>query len=82
MFGQSTGASSAFIISTLPEAPSLINAMASSSGGGQLTQTYGGSQKLGAKFAKSINCSITDVKLTIHLKPNKADLSIECVYQI
>ena len=62
LFGQSAGAIDTFAISTLEEAPSLISAIISESGGGRDSQTYQQAQSLGAQFAAAINCSVTDVR--------------------
>ena len=57
--------------------------MVSESGGGQLTQAYNGSQKLGSSFAKSINCGLSDVTLARRLDPSTANFfPIDCLHQI
>ena len=61
LFGQSAGAANAFIISTLPEAPSLIKAVASESGGGRDLPFKSTAEKIGLQFASTLGCSTDDV---------------------
>lgn len=61
LFGQSAGATNTFIVSTLPEARSLISAAVSESGGGRDVATNAFAQALGASYASSPNCSVNDV---------------------
>ncbi|KAK6541863.1 hypothetical protein TWF694_007641 [Orbilia ellipsospora] len=60
LFGQSAGAYDSWIISTLPQAPSLMRAAALLSGGGVDFQTNSSAQIAGAQFAGLVNCSTTD----------------------
>jgi carboxylesterase type B len=62
LFGQSAGATNAFIVITLPEARSLISAAVSGSGGGRDVATNTFAQALGASYARSLICSINDVR--------------------
>ena len=61
LFGQSAGATNAFIISTLPQAKSLISSAISESGGGRDLAPNSTLQAVGASFAASLNCAVTDV---------------------
>ncbi|KAF3907824.1 Cholinesterase [Arthrobotrys entomopaga] len=60
LFGQSAGAWDSWIISSLPQAPSLIRAAALHSGGGVDFYTNSSAQTAGALFARQANCSTTD----------------------
>ncbi|KAF8856038.1 alpha/beta-hydrolase [Acephala macrosclerotiorum] len=57
LFGQSAGATNAFIVSTLPQATSLINSVISESGAGRDVATSDVAYTLGASYADSLNCS-------------------------
>lgn len=59
LFGQSAGAEDAFIIASLPQAPSLINSLVSESGGGKNVANNSTLQKTGATYAQILGC--TDV---------------------
>ncbi len=61
LFGESAGATNTFIVSTLPEARSLIRAAVSESGGGRDVATNAFAQALGASYASCLNCSVSDV---------------------
>ena len=61
LFGQSAGATNTFIVSTLPQARSLISAAVSESGAGLDLATNAVVQSVGASYAKSLNCSVNDV---------------------
>lgn len=61
MFGQSAGATNVFIISTLPQAKSLVSAVISESGGGRDLAPSSVLQNISASYAASLNCSVTDV---------------------
>lgn len=61
LFGQSAGAENVYIIGSLPQAPSLVNAIISESGGGRSLSSNSTQQKVGASFAQMLNCSSNDV---------------------
>jgi para-nitrobenzyl esterase len=61
LFGQSAGAALSFAISTLPEAPSLISALAAESGGGRSVAPYDEAQPYFELFAKNLGCELTDL---------------------
>lgn len=50
-----------FVISTLPEAPSLMNAVIMESGGGRDTALNSSAQALGETYARAIGCDIYNV---------------------
>ncbi|KAJ5980436.1 hypothetical protein N7481_007734 [Penicillium waksmanii] len=56
LFGQSAGAEDAFIISSLPKAPQLINSFISESGGGKNLVTKATLQTTGANYASILGC--------------------------
>ena len=58
LFGQSAGAALSYTISTLPEAPSLISAVAAESGGGRGAATYAEAQPYFETFAKNLGCPL------------------------
>jgi len=62
LFGQSAGATNTFIVSTLPQAKSLISVAISESGGGRDLATSAEMQPIGASFASSLGCSSKDVR--------------------
>ncbi|KAI4595673.1 hypothetical protein KJ359_006662 [Pestalotiopsis sp. 9143b] len=61
LFGQSSGADDAFVVSTLPEARSLISAAVFESGGGLDIVPYDIAQLSGSSFAETLNCSTNDL---------------------
>jgi carboxylesterase type B len=65
LFGQSAGATNVFIISSLPQATSLISSAISESGGGRDLATNAVLQSVGTAFATSLNCSVTDVRILL-----------------
>lgn len=65
LFGQSSGADDAFVLSTLPEAKSLISAAVFESGGGLDVVPYDIAQLSGSSFAETLNCSTSDVSCTV-----------------
>ncbi|KAK6511627.1 hypothetical protein TWF481_000536 [Arthrobotrys musiformis] len=71
LFGQSAGAWDTWVVSSLPSAPSLINAVALESGGGVDFQTNFSAQLAGAAFAKNANCSTTDATCLRNLSPEE-----------
>ncbi|RVD83247.1 uncharacterized protein DFL_007642 [Arthrobotrys flagrans] len=71
LFGQSAGAWNTWIISTLPNAPNLMRAVALESGGGVDFQTNFSAQLGGAAFAKNANCTVTDAACLKRLTPEK-----------
>ncbi len=50
-----------FIVSTLPQAKTLVNSVISESGAGPDLDTYADVQLVGKGFAKSLICSTSDV---------------------
>lgn len=61
LFGQSAGAALSYVISTLAEAPSLINAVAASSGGGRGSIPYAEAQPYFMEFVKNLGCALDDL---------------------
>jgi carboxylesterase type B len=61
LHGQSAGAIDSFIVATLPQASTLFHAAILESGGGRDIQLNNTIQALGVSYAKSLNCSVTDV---------------------
>ena len=57
LFGESAGASDTYVISTLPQAPSLIQAGISESGGGRAFPGADAANAFGEQWANSLNCS-------------------------
>lgn len=62
LFGQSAGAEDAFIISSLPKAPQLINSFTSESGGGKNVAANATLQATGANYASILECGSSDVR--------------------
>ncbi|KAJ6107333.1 hypothetical protein N7523_008656 [Penicillium sp. IBT 18751x] len=60
LFGQSAGAESAYIIASLPQAPTLIKSVISESGGGRPLTLNATQQKVAASYAKTLQCSSSD----------------------
>lgn len=61
LFGQSTGAGLAVIISTLPEAPSLISSVTAESGGGRSSSPYAAAQPYFRAFVENLGCALDDL---------------------
>lgn len=61
LFGQSAGADNAFVVSTLPEAKSLVSSVALQSGGGQDLLSLENAQVVGDSFAAAAGCVSTNV---------------------
>lgn len=61
LFGQSAGAYDTFIISSLPQAPSLFSAAIMESGTGANLSTPADIQPETETFVKGLNCSLTDI---------------------
>ncbi|KAK2612594.1 hypothetical protein QQS21_001366 [Conoideocrella luteorostrata] len=61
LFGQSAGGDGTFVLSTLPQAKSLISAAVMQSGGGLDLVPYETAQIAGASYAEALNCSRTDL---------------------
>lgn len=61
LFGQSAGALDTYIISSLPQAKSLISAAVLESGSGQNISTAAAAKDSNEAFVKGLNCSTTDV---------------------
>ncbi|KAL9085456.1 MAG: hypothetical protein Q9165_007606 [Trypethelium subeluteriae] len=61
LFGQSAGAMSSFVLATLPEVKSLVNAVVMESGGGIDFPTISTAQSFHENFVNALNCSATDV---------------------
>lgn len=64
LFGQSAGAINAYIISTLPEAPSLINSAISESLVLPSLVDRSSVQKAAISYAKMLKCDVGDVRTT------------------
>ncbi|KAF7560124.1 hypothetical protein G7046_g4035 [Stylonectria norvegica] len=62
LFGQSSGADDAFVVSTLPQIKSLVSGVILESGGGQEMINYAIVQHTGASFAQTLNCKKIDLK--------------------
>ena len=65
LFGQSSGAEDIFTISTLSQAPSLINGVVAESGGGRNIADKKVLQRLGVSYARDLQCSPTDVSIVV-----------------
>lgn len=65
LFGQSAGAENAYVIASLPQAPSLFKSVISESGGGRGLINNATTQMIGASYAQALNCSVTDVSVPI-----------------
>lgn len=61
LFGQSAGAADTYIISSLPQAPSLISAAIMQSGSGNTLQTTSGVQNATEAFVKALGCGLDDI---------------------
>ncbi|KZS97216.1 alpha/beta-hydrolase [Sistotremastrum niveocremeum HHB9708] len=59
--GQSAGAGNTFVVSSLPQALSLIQAAIMESGGGQDYPSNSTAQLLGASYTSALNCSTADI---------------------
>ncbi|KAJ6106010.1 hypothetical protein N7512_009527 [Penicillium capsulatum] len=60
LFGQSAGAADGYVVASLPEAPSLINSFISESGGGRGLIDNSTLQSVGASYARTLNCGISN----------------------
>jgi hypothetical protein len=63
VFGESAGGSNTFLLTTLPNAPSLMNAAAWESGAGPQLATSAVANTLAQKYAATLNCSTSDVRI-------------------
>lgn len=61
LFGQSAGATNVFIVSTLPQAKTLVSSVISESGAGRDLDYAAGVNLIGEDFAKAVNCGTSDV---------------------
>lgn len=61
LFGQSAGATNAFTVATLPEAPDLIRAAAFESGSGRDAPLKSSANAIGEAYASALDCGMTDV---------------------
>lgn len=61
LFGQSAGAADTYIISSLPQAPSLISAAIMQSGSGSRLQTKSDVQNVTETFVKALGCGLDDI---------------------
>ncbi|KAF2438695.1 alpha/beta-hydrolase [Karstenula rhodostoma CBS 690.94] len=75
LFGQSAGAGLSFIISTLPEAPSLISAVATESGGGRSSVPYTEAQPYFKTFVKNLGCALNDLECLRSKSPEELNAS-------
>lgn len=65
LFGQSAGAEDAFIIASLPQAPSFLNSVIMESGAGKRLLYNSTVQSVGKSYAQTLNCSPDDVSAEI-----------------
>lgn len=75
LFGESAGASNTFLISTLPNVTSLINAAVWESGAGPQLATPAVANTLGTAFATRLNCSTADVSTHLSFLVSSANKS-------
>jgi carboxylesterase type B len=61
LFGESAGATNTYILSTLPQAPSLFKSAIWESGAGPQLATPEVANTLGTSYASKLNCTTTDV---------------------
>lgn len=61
LFGQSAGGSDSFVLSTIPQAKSLMKSASLQSGGGQDLVKRDRADALGASYAETLGCSRSDV---------------------
>ena len=61
LFGQSAGARLTWIVSSLPQASSLVNAAIPESGAGRALVTNDEYQAYGVIYANALGCNVTDV---------------------
>lgn len=61
VFGQSARAALTWILSSLPQAPTLINAAIAESGSGRNLLINAEYQGFGKENAKALGCNVTDV---------------------
>ncbi|KAK3683175.1 hypothetical protein LTR37_020488 [Vermiconidia calcicola] len=67
LFGESAGASDTYVIGTLPQAPSLIQAGITQSGGGRVFPGAAAANASGEQWASSLNCSDVDCLRSLSL---------------
>ncbi|KAF9883682.1 hypothetical protein FE257_003066 [Aspergillus nanangensis] len=67
LFGQSAGAEDAFILASLPQAPSLIHGLISESGGGKRLAFNSTLQSVGASYSQALHCD-SDIKSCLQSK--------------
>lgn len=60
LFGQSAGAMDSYLLSSLPQAPSLFRAVALESGGGRDTPSIADTKAVYAEYVHSLNCDLDD----------------------
>lgn len=60
LFGQSAGAMDSYLLSSLPQAPSLFRAVALESGGGRDSPSVADTKPVYAEYIRSLNCSLND----------------------
>ena len=60
LFGQSAGAADSYILSSLPQAPSLFRAVALESGGGRDAPPVADTKPVYTEYIRSLNCSLDD----------------------
>ncbi|OAG06690.1 alpha/beta-hydrolase [Paraphaeosphaeria sporulosa] len=71
LFGQSAGAGLAVVISTLPEAPSLISSVAAESGGGRSSAPYAEAQPYFREFVINLGCALNDLQCVRSKSPEE-----------
>ena len=60
LFGQSSGAMDSYLLSSLPQAPSLFRAVALESGGGRDSPSVADTKAVYAEYIRSLNCDLDD----------------------
>lgn len=69
IYGQSAGATDAYAISTLPQAPKLLHSAIFESGGGREFASLGEVQHWQRQFLHALNCSAANVRESVFLGP-------------
>jgi carboxylesterase type B len=73
LFGESAGATNVFILSTLPQAPSLFNAAIWESGAGPQLAAPEVANTFGTSFASKLNCTTNVSSDMNHWSANNTD---------
>jgi carboxylesterase type B len=81
LFGQSSGAMDSYLLSSLPQAPSLFRAVALESGGGRDTPSVADTKAVYASYIRSLNCDLNDALACLRDAPlsalNKTTISLD-----